>query len=197
MAGQFAADHLIEEAPVAATGERVGDDHLLEIGLRRLESIVRDAQLQRHVLEREELHAQRGHQIQAEADEQRAARPHVVGKRHPQRYPDVGGRDEHEHRSDERRAHHPGPLCEREVSEACRAQRARGQQMPGREHGLWPERDRRQREPDQHQHQRQHVPARKARRCIVRVGAHHERGGGRDREELRQPVDEVSDAGRV
>ena len=68
---QLAADDLVEEAAVAAAGERIGDHHAPQLALRGLEPAVGAAQLERHVLERHELHAERADEIRDHHEEER------------------------------------------------------------------------------------------------------------------------------
>ena len=108
------------------------------------------AQLVGHVLERHELHAERGQQIQTETDEQRAA-----ARRRREAAPTALSRRwrRRRARASSRRARADQPACAaraRGIASRPR-QRSRGQQMPGREHGGGPSADRREREPDQHQ----------------------------------------------
>ena len=68
---QLAADDLVEEAAVARAGQRVGDRRSGAARSARTRAAVRAAQLVGHVLERHQLHAERGDEIQRQAHEGR------------------------------------------------------------------------------------------------------------------------------
>ena len=178
----LAPDDLVEEAAVARAGQRVGDHRLAQVALRRLEPPVRAAQLEGHVLERHQLHAERREQ---EHDQERQQR--LSGNAREGRDPGIDGGEPDQHRADDRRAEQARFTGEAKVGHAGRRHAAGDEQEAGGEHGARAERRRREREPDRDRHQQEPVEPPQPRHPPVRVGGDDEQQPGDDAEELRRP----------
>ena len=121
---QLAVHHLLEESTVVAPGERIGDRGLQQLLARRLEPPVRRAELVGHVLEHQEVHAERAedrqHGIDHEQLDDRAGRRGGAGQEDGGR--DAADRDAEQHERDEAGADHPALDHHGRVHRRCRAE---------------------------------------------------------------------------
>ena len=181
---QLSPDDLLEEAAVAAAGQGIGDDQPAQLALRHLEPAIRAPQLERHVLEGHQLHAERGEEIQNQAERERSGRAGRARCLDAQDHPDVRGGDEEQRHADHRGPEHPHLTEQEEVADRSRRHRTRDEDVPGREDRRLVERHRRERKPEQHGEQHERVPAPDARPRRIRVGADDEEERAQDAEEL-------------
>ena len=104
---QLASDHLVEEPPVVASGERVGDRLPVQLGPGFLQTTVGDPQLVCHFLEHQQMHSQGGEQEEQTVDDhqlggedsggaarQRDTDPHLCHRSEQQRDADDTGAEE-------------------------------------------------------------------------------------------------------
>ena len=89
---QLVRDDLFEEAAIVQPGQGIGHHHLPELDLRGFELRVGAFELLGHVLECHQLHAEGGHEIQREFDEERVRECRPVARHRRQCHPRGGER---------------------------------------------------------------------------------------------------------
>ena len=155
------------------------------------ETTVGAAELVGHVLERHQLHAAGGDQIEHGADEQRLRRAGRVGRRQRDRDPGIDTRERDAARAGHGRAEHPDLAQQKQVSRPRPPASAPAiSRWPGAKTGGRLEDQRCQREPQHHRHQHEDVLAAESWAGPIGVRAQHEEQRSDDTQELREAVDQ-------